>query len=110
MKEENGNNIYSVKETLIYARTINGKNPQLDTIITQFKIIEDNSHKITIKLYPWDGISFNRYLDPRQGEIIELIFYTAPQCKISLKKNVGLYILKTYDSAHLWSKNYKLIE
>lgn len=110
MKEENGNNIYSVKETLKYARTINGKNPQLDTIITQFKIIEDNSYKITIKLYPWDDISFNQYLDPRQGEIIELIFYLSLRCKISLKKGVGLYKMEAFDSGHLWSKNYKLIE
>lgn len=110
LKEENGISIYSVKETLIYASTFYEQNPQLDTVITQFRITENDSHIITIKLqYPWNDISFNRYLDPRQGEIIELSFPPG-QRKISLKKNVGLYNMHYYDSAHLWSVNYQLIE
>ena len=111
LKEENGNQIYSVKETLIYTRTSSWGSPQVDTAITLFKIIEDNFHRITIGLYPWDGINFNRYLDPRQGngDIIK-ISSLGYEISISLKKNVGLYKMEMHESAHLSYIIYELIE
>lgn len=112
LKEENGNYIYSVKETLIDTTTSSWGSPRIDTLITQFKIIENNSHKIIIELYPWEGINFNRYLDPRQGEgdIIKISMYGLLSITISLKKNVGLYKMEANDSAHLSSERYELLE
>ena len=56
-------------------------------MITNFKFIEDVNHIITIQSSIWGGIYFNRYLDPREGNIIQFNFL---ERKIYLKRNVGL--------------------
>jgi hypothetical protein len=104
--------IYNVEEKLIYVRTtqIGGTYPP-DTVVTTFKFIEDESHVITIQSSIWDGISFNRYLDPREGNIIQYSFYrTHSVCTIYLKRNVGLSKLREEDNLYLSGTTYELIE
>jgi len=101
--------IYYVWETLIYVRkTQFGETFPPDTIVTNFKFIEDNSHVITIKNSTWNGMSFDRYLDPRRGEII--MFGTIPGHSIYLKKNVGIWKLHYEEWQHLSGVTYQLIE
>lgn len=110
LKEENGNHIYGVKETLIFKRTIHGGNPEFYTIITQFQIIVDSLHRITIGLEPWDAVSFNRFYDQRLGEIIKLPLWYVNPVYIWVKKNIGLYKMEAKDDAHLAGIRYELIE
>jgi hypothetical protein len=100
--------IYNVEETLIYVRTTqNGGTFPPDTVVTTFKFIEDESHIITIQSSIWDGIYFNRYLDPREGDIIQFNFL---ERKIYLKRNVGLYKLSEESMLYLSGTTYELIE
>jgi hypothetical protein len=106
--------IYNVKETLIFTRTDNYGGSSVDTLYTDFQINENNSNHIAVKLGVLDGVSFDRYLDPRQeqgGVIVKS--YNNPgslisTITISLKKNVGL--LKILQLGNRWSKTYELIE
>lgn len=100
--------IYNVEETLIYVRTtqFGGTYPP-DTVITNFKFIEDVNHIITIQSSIWGGIYFNRYLDPREGDIIQFNFL---ERKIYLKRNVGLYKLSEENMLYLSGTTYDLIE
>ena len=101
--------IYSVKETLIYVRTTQlGDTLPPVTVITNFKFIEDEYHVITIQNSTWNGMSFDRYLDPRRGEII--MFGTIPGHSIYLKKNVGIWKLHYEEWQHLSGITYQLIE
>lgn len=112
LTQQGENLIYNVAETLIYVRTtqIGGTFPP-DTIVTEFKIIENESEVITIQYSIWDGISFNRYLDPREGDIIQYNFYrTHSVVTIYLKRNVGLSKLKEEDNLYLSGTSYELIE
>ncbi|MBE0571305.1 MAG: hypothetical protein IH618_07155 [Ignavibacteriaceae bacterium] len=110
--QQGENLVYNVAETLIYVRTtqIGGTFPP-DTVVTEFKFIEDESNVITIQSSIWDGISFNRYFDPREGDIIQYNFYrTHSVVTIYLKRNVGLSKLKEEDNLYLSGTTYELIE
>jgi len=110
---QQGNNlIYNVAETLIYVRTtqIGGTFPP-DTLITEFQIIENETNVINIQSSIWDGITFSRYLDPREGDLIQYNFYrTHSIVKIYLKRNVGLSKLREEDNLYLSGTTYELIE
>jgi hypothetical protein len=106
--QEEGKLIYNVEEILIYVRTTqNGGTFPPDTVVTTFRFIEDESHIITIQSSIWDGIYFNRYLDPREGDIIQFNFL---ERKIYLKRNVGLYKLQEENMLYLSGTTYELIE
>ena len=104
--------IYYVWETLIYVRkTQSGETFPPDTVITNFEFIEDRSHVITIQNSIWDGISFDRYLDPRRGDTIYFTLYrTHSVCKTYLKRNVGIVKLQEQDMVYLSGTTYELIE
>lgn len=109
-KLEGGAQIYNVQETLIYTShkeptSVYGDTTQTDTVITSFEIIENASHQVTIKSSMLNGVSFNRYLDPREGEIIKRFYDTIT---ISLKKNIGLY--KSENNSYRTYISYELIE
>jgi len=107
--QQGDNIVYNVKETLIYVRTTTlGDTLPPVTVITNFKFIEDEFHIITIQNSTWNGMSFDRYLDPRRGDII--MFGTIPGHSIYLKRNVGIWKLHYEEWLHLSGITYQLIE
>ncbi len=108
---------YNVEETLIYSTSSNtpGFIPTVETVFTKFDISESKSHEIQIRascnggnIAPCflNGAKFNRFNDMRRGNIIEV--YNIAEGSISLKKDVGFYILSSVGSRHY--DYYELIE
>ncbi|MCB9247639.1 MAG: hypothetical protein H6613_03440 [Ignavibacteriales bacterium] len=98
IKSESGNYIYFIKETIIDTVESSGSSAKIDTAVTEFKIVESISNKVTIQLYPYYSIEFDRYLDSLSvGDSIVTIennSFIPGTISISLKKNIGLYNLK----------------
>lgn len=106
--EDNNLKIYNVKETLIL---VSG-NSSLDTLYTDFQIIENSSHIISAKSGVLDGFSFDRYFDPRQereGVITKSSWGNGYLLIVSLKRNVGLYKIEMLGNRG-WYDKYYLIE
>lgn len=105
---------YKVDETIIYKHIFHSPlySETLDTLINSFTMTADGS-TISFRSSILDGVSFSRYNDVRQGEVITKTF-TNPGSVIStiniyLKKNVGLTKIFQFGSGGRWSKTYELI-
>lgn len=115
-KQVDDSKVYEVVESIIYTRKIYGPiySEKLDTSSTFFTISINNSDVVSFKSSVLNGVSFNRYLDPRQeqgGVIIKNYNNPGPlisTINISLKKNVGLY--KIVQFGNRWGKTYELIQ
>ncbi len=113
-KQVDDSKVYEVVETIIYTRKIYSPiySEMLDTSSTSFTITVNNSNVVSFNSSVLDGVSFNRYLDPRQeqdGVIVKS--YNNPgslisTVNVSLKKDIGLY--KIVQFGNRWSKKYEL--
>jgi hypothetical protein len=111
-KMVNDTRVYSILETLVDTSTSSGSggiNTTYDTVKTNFEITVDNSNNINIKLSIINGLSFNRYQNPLQGEIVTITQNGGTTRSVSLKKNVGLYKISTNGFRGI-ETTYQLIE
>lgn len=105
---------YYAKETLIFQRTDNYGNSSLVSMIHDFQIWENSHNKIFVKYGPLDGVTFDRFLDPRLEEkkMITRTFNNpslfVSSVSIYLKKDLGLFsIVQTGNSM---TKKYEFKE
>jgi hypothetical protein len=108
--------IYNVFEKIIFKRKTFAPiySEEVDSSSSTFTISESNNNIISFQSSVLDGVSFNRFLDPRQeqnGVIVKS--YNNPgsvisTVNISLKKNIGL--IKINQFGYGWSKTYELVQ